>query len=332
MKVVAIGGGTGLSTLLRGLKQFVPEYIEQLSAIVTVSDNGGSTGILRKEMNIPAPGDVRNCITALAEDEDILTKVMQYRFTEGEGLKGHSFGNLFLTVLTKITGNFLTAVEITSKILKIKGKITPSTDSLVNLVAEFTDGQIIKGEVEITEYGRKLIAKIKRIWLEPENVNAPQEAVEDIIDADLVILGPGSLFTSVIPNLLIKDIREALLSSSAYKVYICNVMTQFGETDDFTASDHVKALNKVVTGDENTNFLNAVVINTTIPPDEVLKRYLKENSEPVVADAGNLSRMGLTVYAKDLLEEGNYARHSPQKLNNVMLEIIQNLKEKNAVV
>lgn len=329
MKVVAIGGGTGLSTLLRGLKHFVPDYIDDLSAIVTVSDNGGSTGILRKEMNIPAPGDVRNCITALAEDEDILTKVMQYRFTEGEGLKGHSFGNLFLTVLTKITGNFLTAIEITSKILKIKGKIIPSTNSMVNLVAEFTDGKIIKGEVEITEYGRKLIAKIKRIWLEPQNVKAPAEAVEKIMEADMIILGPGSLFTSIIPNLLIEDIKEAILKSQAYKIYICNVMTQFGETDDFTASDHVKALNEVVTGDPNTNFLNAVILNTTIPPDGVLKRYLKENSEPVVADAGNLSRMGLTVYAKDLLDEGNYARHSPEKLNNVILEIIQNLKVKN---
>jgi uncharacterized cofD-like protein len=326
MKVVAIGGGTGLSTLLRGLKYFVPDIIQDLTAIVTVSDNGGSTGILRKELNIPAPGDVRNCITALAEDEDILTKVMQYRFEEGEGLKGHSFGNLFLTVLTKITGDFLEAVEITSKILKIKGYIIPSTDSMVNLVAEFTDGNIIKGEVEITEYGRKLIAKIKRIWLEPEDVRAPQKAVDSILDADMIILGPGSLFTSIIPNLLIKDIRDAVLNSKAFKLYICNVMTQYGETDGFTASDHVKALNKIVTGDEESTFLNAVLLNTTIPPDEVLKRYLKENSEPVVADVGNLSRMGLTVYAKDLLDEGNYVRHSPKKLDAAILEIINDLK------
>jgi len=326
MKVVAIGGGTGLSTLLRGLKYFVPEIIQDLTAIVTVSDNGGSTGILRKELNIPAPGDVRNCITALAEDEDILTKVMQYRFEEGEGLKGHSFGNLFLTVLTKITGDFLEAIEITSKILKIKGHIIPSTDSMVNLVAEFTDGNIIKGEVEITQYGRKLIAKIKRIWLEPEDVRAPQKAVDSILDADMIILGPGSLFTSIIPNLLIKDIRDAILNSKAFKLYICNVMTQYGETDGFTASDHVKVLNKIVAGDEEASFLNAVLLNTTIPPDEVLKRYLKENSEPVVADVGNLSRMGLTVYAKDLLDEGNYARHSPKKLDAAILEIINDLK------
>jgi uncharacterized cofD-like protein len=326
VKVVAIGGGTGLSTLLRGLKYFVPDIIQDLTAIVTVSDNGGSTGILRKELNIPAPGDVRNCITALAEDENILTKVMQYRFEEGEGLKGHSFGNLFLTVLTKITGDFLEAIEITSKILKIKGHIIPSTDSMVNLVAEFTDGNIIKGEVEITQYGKKLIAKIKRIWLEPEDVKAPQKAVDSILDTDMIILGPGSLFTSIIPNLLIKDIRDAVLNSKAFKLYICNIMTQYGETDDFTASDHVKVLNKIVAGDEESTFLNAVLLNTTIPPDEVLKRYLKENSEPVVADVGNLSRMGLTVYAKDLLDEGNYARHSPKKLDTAILEIINDLK------
>ncbi len=330
MNVVAIGGGTGLSTLLRGLKVLVPDVITNLSAIVTVSDNGGSTGILRKEMNIPAPGDVRNCITALAEDEYILTKVMQYRFEEGEGLKGHSFGNLFLTVLTKITGNFLDAVEITSKILKIKGKIIPSTGSMINLVAEFTDGNIVKGEVEITEYGKKLTSKIKKIWLEPYDLKAPQEAIDTINEADLIILGPGSLYTSVVPNLLIDDIKQALINSRAYKIYICNVMTQYGETDDYTASDHVKSLNRIVFGDSEKNFLDAVIVNTTIPPDEILKRYLKENSEPVVADAGTLSKMGLYVYAKDLLDEGNYARHSPKKLNDVILDMIGKLKNSYA--
>lgn len=329
MKVVAIGGGTGLSSLLRGIKKFVPEYIQTLSAIVTVSDNGGSTGILRRELNIPAPGDVRNCITALAEDEDILTKVMQYRFEEGEGLKGHSFGNLFLTVLTKITGDFLDAVEITSKILNIKGEIIPSTDEMVNLVAKFSDGQIVKGEVEITEYGRKLIAKIEDIWLEPSEVRAPQKAIDRILDSDIIIIGPGSLFTSIVPNFLIEDIKNAVLQSDAFKVYICNVMTQFGETDGFTASDHVKVINKVLTGNANNNVIDYVILNTQIPPDEVLKRYLAENSEPVVADAGNLSRMGLKVYARDLLNEGNYARHDPGKLNQLLLEIIRDIEVLN---
>lgn len=325
MNVVAIGGGTGLSSLLRGIKKFVPEYIDRLSAVVTVSDNGGSTGILRRQLHIPAPGDVRNCITALAEDEDILTKVMQYRFEEGEGLKGHSFGNLFLTVLTKITGDFLDAVEITSKILNIKGEIIPSTDQMVNLVARFTNGEVINGEMEITEYGKKLIAKIEDIWLEPSDVRVPEKAIDRILSADIIIIGPGSLFTSIVPNFLIKDIKEAVLKSKAVKVYICNVMTQYGETDGFTASDHVRVINRVITGEKDSNIMDYVILNTQIPPDQVLKRYLAENSEPVVADAGNLSRMGLRVYARDLLNEGNYARHDPDRLNQVILEILQDV-------
>ncbi len=319
MKVVALGGGTGLSSLLRGLKTLVPEKIDDLSAIVTVADNGGSSGRLREEMNIPAPGDIRNCIVALAEDEDILSKVFQYRFQEGEGLKGHSFGNLFLTVLTKITGDFLEAVEITSDILKIKGRIIPSTDEIVNLVAEFSDGKIIKGESEITEYGKQLKAKIKKIWLEPEDVKAPPEAVEKIMNADFVLLGPGSLFTSIVPNLLVKDIREALLKTKAFKIYIVNVMTQYGETDGFSASDHVKALHEVV----GKPFINGVILNTQLPPDDVLKRYLQEHAEPVVADAGNLSRMGITVCSGELLDEGTYARHNPQKLTQMLMTFFE---------
>ncbi len=319
MKVVAIGGGTGLSSLLRGIKHLVPETITDLTAIVTVADNGGSSGRLREEMGIPAPGDIRNCIVALAEDEDILAKVFQYRFSNGEGLKGHSFGNLFLTVLTKVKGDFLDAIEITSKILNIKGKIIPSTDEMVDIVAEFSDGKIIKGETQITEYGKQLKGKIKRIWMEPGDVVAPEEAVKKLLEADFIILGPGSLYTSIIPNLLVKDIREALLKSKAYKIYIGNVMTQYGETDGYTASDHIKALHETV----GQKFINAAIINTTIPPDEVLRRYMKENAEPVVADAGNISRMGITVYAEDLLDTGTYARHNPQKLTETILKVFK---------
>ncbi|NPA54237.1 MAG: YvcK family protein [Aquificae bacterium] len=319
MKVVTIGGGTGLSSLLRGIKYLVPETIQDLTAIVTVADNGGSSGRLREEMGIPAPGDIRNCIVALAEDEDILAKVFQYRFSNGEGLKGHSFGNLFLTVLTKVKGDFLDAIEITSKILNIKGKIIPSTDEMVDIVAEFSDGQVIKGETQITEYGKQLKGKIKRIWMEPENVRAPEDAVKKLLEADFIILGPGSLYTSIIPNLLVKDIKEALLKSKAYKIYIGNVMTQYGETDGYTASDHIKALHEIV----GQRFINAAIINTTIPPDDVLRRYMKENAEPVVADAGNISRMGITVYAEDLLDTGTYARHNPQKLTDTILKVFR---------
>lgn len=325
MKVVAIGGGTGLSNLLKGIKHLVPEELNDLSAIVTVSDNGGSSGRIREELNIPAPGDIRNCITALAEDEDILTEVFKYRFSEGECLKGHSFGNLFLSVLTKITGSFLEAIETVSNILKIKGKIIPSTTEIVDLAAKFSDGKIIKGETEITEYGKKLVAKIEKIWLEPENVEAPEEAIEKILDAELIILGPGSLYTSIIPNLLVKDIREAIIKTDAYKLYICNVMTQYGETDGYSASEHIKALYKIV----GKPFLDAVIVNTGIPEDKIIKKYMKEHSEPVVADVGNLARLGIKVYAKNLLNTSwNLARHNPIKLASLIMEIIHDLKVK----
>ncbi|SNZ07078.1 conserved hypothetical protein, cofD-related [Persephonella hydrogeniphila] len=326
MKVVAIGGGTGLSSLLRGIKHLVPDTITDLTAIVTVADNGGSSGRLREEMQIPAPGDIRNCIVALAEDEDILAKVFQYRFKEGDGLKGHSFGNLFLSVLTKITGDFLDAVEITSDILKIKGKIIPSTDQLVDIVAEFTDGKIIKGETQITEYGKKLKGKIKKIWMEPADVKAPEEAVEKIENADVIILGPGSLYTSIIPNLLVEDIKNAVIHSNAYKIYICNVMTQYGETDRFSASEHINTIHEIV----KSPFINAAILNTTIPPDELLRKYMKENAEPVTADAGNISRMGITVYAEDLLDTGDYVRHNPEKLARTLVKIFEKIKEKRA--
>ncbi|WP_457641627.1 gluconeogenesis factor YvcK family protein [Persephonella sp.] len=319
MKVVTIGGGTGLSSLLRGIKHLVPDTIRDLSAIVTVADNGGSSGRLREEMQIPAPGDIRNCIVALGEDEDILTKVFQYRFSDGNGLKGHSFGNLFLSVLTKITGDFLDAVEITSNILKIKGEIIPSTDKLVDIVAEFSDGKIIKGETQITEYGKQLKGKIKKIWMDPSDVEAPEKAVRKIKEAEFIILGPGSLYTSIIPNLLVKDIRKAILESQAYKIYICNVMTQYGETDEYKASDHIKAIHNVV-GEE---FIDAAIINTTVPPPELIEKYMEEHSEPVTADVGDITRMGITVYAKDLLEVGNYVRHNPEKLTAALLEVME---------
>ena len=325
MKVVAIGGGTGLSNLLKGIKHLVPEELKDLTAIVTVSDNGGSSGRIRDELNIPAPGDIRNCITALAEDEDILTEVFKYRFSEGECLKGHSFGNLFLSVLTKITGNFLEAIETVSDILRIKGKIIPSTTEVVDLVARFSDGKVIEGETEITEYGKQLVAKVEKIWLEPKDVKAPKEAIEKILDAELIILGPGSLYTSIIPNLLVEDIKKAIIKTNAYKLYICNVMTQYGETDGFTASDHIKVLYETV----GKPFLDAVIVNTGIPEDKIIRKYMEEHSEPVVADIGNLTRLGVKVYAKNLLNTSwNLARHNPIKLASLIMEIIQDLKVK----
>ena len=318
MRVVTIGGGTGSSSLLRGIKNLVPSKISDLSAIVTVSDNGGSSGKLREELRIPAPGDIRNCIAALAEDEDILTQVFQYRFKKGEGLKGHSFGNLFLTVLTQITGSFLEAIKTTSDILKIKGEIIPSTEEEVDLIARFTDGKIIKGETQITEYGKKLVAKIEKIWLEPEFPKVPEEAIEKIENADLIILGPGSLFTSVIPNLLISEIRNAVISSKAKKIYISNVMTQFGETDNFKVSDHIDTIHKAV----RTEFIDMVIANTRIPSKDTIEKYKKENAEPVLLDEENLNKMGIKIFAEQLLEEGKFARHNPYKLTKLIENII----------
>jgi len=327
MKVVAVGGGTGLSSLLRGIKNLVPEKITDLSAIVTVSDNGGSSGRLREEMGIPAPGDIRNCIAALAEDEDILTQIFQYRFKQGEGLKGHSFGNLFLTVLTHITGSFLEAIETTSDILKIKGRIIPSTEKEVDLVARFSDGKIVRGETQITEYGKKLVAKIEDIWLEPGNLKAPKEAVEKLIEADLIILGPGSLFTSVIPNLLIPDILNAVINSKAKKLYISNVMTQFGETDDFKVSDHINAIHKIT----NSQFIDMVIANKKMPSKETIEKYKKENAQPVILDEESVVSMGIQIFAEDLLDEGKFARHNPYRLTRLIEQIIDRLREEKGV-
>ena len=317
MKVVAIGGGTGLSTLLRGLKKEVGEKIEHLSAIVTVADSGGSTGRLRKIYHIPAPGDVRNCIVALSESEGIMQELFQYRF-KGEGLEGHAFGNLFLTALTDITGSFLEAVKLTSQILRTKGEIIPSSVEDVHLKARFSDGAEITGEEEITEHGKKTNARIEEIWIEPENTKAPIEAIAQIQSADVIVFGPGSLFTSVLPNLLIKDIRESVRNSSALKIFVVNAMTQPGETDRFSASDHLNTFLKF----SGIDRVDAVVVNTQMPPSDLLKKYLSQGQEPVVPDVANLAKEGVEVFAEDLIGEGgDFVRHDPDRLADTILRV-----------
>lgn len=319
VKVVAIGGGTGLSSLLRGLKTEVGRSIERLSAIVTVADSGGSTGRLRKIYNIPAPGDIRNCIVALSDAEELMQKLFQYRF-KGEGLEGHAFGNLFLTALTDITGSFLRAIKETSKVLKTKGDIIPSTCENVNLVARFDDGNVIKGEEEITEYGKKG-HRVVSIWLEPKDPKAPEEAIERIREADLIIMGPGSLFTSILPNFLVPQIREAVKESEALKVFVVNVMTQPGETDDFTAWDHINTFLKF----SGIGLVDVAIVNTQMPSDGLLKKYLQQNQEPVTPDVGKIGRENITVYAENLIgESGDFVRHDPQKLTEVILKILEN--------
>lgn len=303
-KIVAIGGGTGLSTLLKGIKKIT----NNITAIVTVGDDGGSSGRLREEMGVLPPGDIRNCIAALADDEDLVTKLFQYRFKTGEGLEGHSFGNLFLTALCAITGDMVRAVIESSKVLSIRGRVLPSTLDDMRLVALMEDGTVIKGESNIPESGKK----IKKLYTEPEDCKPLEDSILAIQDADIIILGPGSLYTSIIPNLLIKEITNAVEKSKAKKIYVCNIMTQPGETDDFSVSDHLKTILKHA---NNKKIIDAVLINDYLP-EEVVKAYGAVNSKPVKIDKEAVKKLGIKIVRKRLIEENknNLVRHSPKRV------------------
>ena len=290
-KIVAIGGGTGLSMLLKGIKGIT----NNITAVVTVGDDGGSSGRLREELGVLPPGDIRNCIAALADDEDLVTKLFQYRFKIGEGLKGHSFGNLFLTALCSITGDMVRAVKESSNVLSIRGRVLPSTLDNMKLAAEMEDGRIIHGESAIPEAG----GKIKRLFTEPAECKALPEVIDAIHDADLIIMGPGSLYTSVIPNLLIKEIAEAVAKSNAKKIYVCNIMTQKGETDNYSVASHVNAL---INHAGSRDILDAVLVNNSLPT-ELSPTYAKYGSYPVVLDMENLTPIGVKVVTGNLLEE-----------------------------
>ncbi len=303
-KVVAIGGGTGLSMLLKGIKK----YTNNITAVVTVGDDGGSSGRLREEMGILPPGDIRNCIAALADDEGLITKLFQYRFKNGEGLEGHSFGNLFLTALCSITGNMVKAVKESSNVLNIRGVVLPATLDDMKLAAEFEDGKIVKGESNIPEAH----GKIKRLFTEPANCQALPEVIEAILSADLIILGPGSLFTSVIPNLLVSGIVDAITQSDAKKIYVCNIMTQPGETDNYSVASHVNALLNHANG---RKIIDAVLVNSTLP-DNISPGYAKNGSTPVRLDMENLAPTGVTVVSQKLLQENKegLVRHSSNRV------------------
>jgi uncharacterized cofD-like protein len=303
-RVVAIGGGTGLSTLLRGLKH----YTNNITAIVTVGDDGGSSGRLREEQGIIPPGDLRNCIAALADEEQLITELFQYRFRAGNGLEGHSFGNLFLTAMCRVTGDMMSAIKESSKVLNIRGRVLPSTLDNVCLVAELEDGETIRGESNIPE-ARK---RIHRLYCEPQCPQALPEAIEAIQQAELILLGPGSLYTSVVPNLLIKEIASAIAASSAPKVYIANIMTQPGETDNYTVADHVQAIREHAPHGE---IVNAVVVNAGLPED-LLQKYRQANYMPVTLDADRCREMGVQVIQKRLVDENETKtiRHNPKRL------------------
>lgn len=303
-KVVAIGGGTGLSMLLRGIKK----YTNNVTAIVTVGDDGGSSGRLREEMGILPPGDIRNCIAALGDDEDMITELFQYRFKNGEGLEGHSFGNLFLTALCAITGDMVRAVKESSNVLNIRGVVLPATLDDMKLGAEFEDGRVVRGESNIPEAH----GQIKQLFTEPANCKALPEAITAINEADLIILGPGSLYTSVIPNLLVKGIVEAIEKSKARKIYVCNIMTQPGETTDYTVASHVNALIKHAKGKK---IIDAVLVNNSLP-DNISEGYAKSGSIPVRLDMENIAPIGIQVVSQKLIQENKegLVRHSSNRV------------------
>ncbi|WP_107670047.1 gluconeogenesis factor YvcK family protein [Cyanothece sp. BG0011] len=310
-KIVAIGGGTGLSTLLRGLKQ----YSANITAIVTVADDGGSSGRLREEIGVLPPGDIRNCMAALADEEKLLTELFQYRFQAGEGLNGHSFGNLFLTAMTAITGrDFEKAIAASSKVLAIRGKVLPATLSDVRLWARLDDGRLVEGESHITEAG----GKIAEIGCFPEHPPALPAAIKAIAEADYIIMGPGSLYTSVIPNLLVPDIRKALAKVKVPRIYVCNIMTQPGETDGYTVADHIKAIDRVC----DRRIFDAILVQRTSPSATALKHYAKEQSHPVFLDREDVKNLGCRIILANIMDENPMTAkvtHHPQRLARVLL-------------
>jgi uncharacterized cofD-like protein len=329
LRVVAIGGGTGLSTLLKGLKRYVltpalaasgENAIRELCGVVTVSDDGGSSGRLRKEFNMLPPGDVRNCIVALSEDEALLSRLFQHRFQKGSGLEGHSFGNLFLAALTSITGDFAEAVRLSSEILLTRGHIYPATTSNVELEAEFEDGTRVRGETRITASK----GKIRELFLVPSDVKPLQQTLEAIAAADLITIGPGSLFTSLIPNLLVHGIAEAILDSHAIKVYVCNLMTQANESLDLTAAEHIQALNRHA----RAQLFDYALINRKPASEDVKAKYAVEGASQIVVDLEAIEALGVCPVLGDYLEEGAVARHATEQVARDLMALMAQAPER----
>lgn len=321
-RVVALGGGTGLSTLLRGLKEYVARRsdehptldrpISELTAVVTVTDDGGSSGRLRRENRVLPPGDIRNCMVALSKDEALLGRLFQYRFHAGRGLVGHNFGNLFLAALTHVTGDFAEAIRVSSRVLAIRGRIFPSTISNVHLVAKLKSGRTVHGETRITASR----TPIERVWLSANAVKPFPAVIEAINEADLIILGPGSLYTSILPNLLIPEIAAAIAKSNAPRVYIANLMTQPGETARYSQADHLRAIR----GHTAKEVVDWVVANRQAISPEVAKRYRSKGAEQVLVDLPELQRLGYRVILDNLLEQHGVIRHNPRRLARLLLE------------
>lgn len=332
LRVVAIGGGTGLSTLLKGLKRYVPTpstapnaqiSLKELCGVVTVSDNGGSSGRLRSELNMLPPGDIRNCIVALSEDEALLSRLFQHRFLKGTGLEGHSFGNLFLAALTSITGDFAEAVRLSSEILLTRGHIYPATVSSVELEALFDDGSRVLGETQITASK----GKIKELFLVPADVSPMPQTLEAIANADLITIGPGSLFTSLIPNLLVEGIPQAILESPAIKVFICNLMTQANESLGLTAADHIKALNRHA----GIQLFDYALINRTPASADMKSKYASEEASQIEVDLEAIEELGVCPLLGDYLDAGLVARHATDKIAHDLMALMAQSPERQSL-
>lgn len=314
-KVVVIGGGTGLSVLLRGLKL----KTSNLTAIVTVADDGGSSGRIREDLQMIAPGDLRNCLVALAEKEGLMEELFKYRFGGTGDLSGHSFGNLFLAALTQVLdGDVEKALDASSKILKVQGRVIPSSMANIKLVATMADGSIVEGESQIPHSGKK----IARIALEPSLPQPEGSALRALDEADVIIMGPGSLYTSIMPNLLVDKIADHIRASKATKLYICNVMTQPGETNDYTVGDHVEA----IFNHGGKGIIDTVLVNESVIDQELIEKYAETGAKPVVVDGDRLSAMGIRVVKADLMSGSDKAAHNPERLGKVVMDVVYALQ------
>jgi len=311
-KIVAIGGGTGLSTMLRGLKRLSTN----ITAVVTVADDGGGSGIIREDLGMLPPGDIRNCILALAHTEDIMQRLLQYRFTEGS-LKGQSFGNLFLAAMTGVANSFEKAVKYMSDVLAVQGKVLPVSLESIHLGANLENGNTVIGESKIPDVVKLQNTRISNVFLLPEKPKVNIEVIDEIKSADLIIIGPGSLYTSILPNLLFDDIVQAIKSSSAKKIYIANVMTQPGETDGMSLAEHIEVIERHCKG----RLFDIIIVNNQAIPDDILEKYRKDGAEPIYTDDG-LTLKGYVIIKDNLLStKDGYVRHSPSKLANVISQV-----------
>jgi len=308
-RVVAVGGGNGLAALLRGLKV----HTSNLTAVVTMADDGGSSGMLRRDMGMPPPGDLRNCLVALADDESMMSRLFQYRFPQDGGLQGHSFGNLFMAALAEVTGDFERAVQESTHVLKVRGRVLPSTLEDVVLHAQLEDGGQVSGESTITASDRLP----RRVWLTPEAPRAMPQALAAVARADLVVLGPGSLYTSVIPNLLVPEVREAIVKTRAWVVYVCNVMTEPGETDGYTAADHLAALHR----HGLSGHIDAILVNEAPVSAALAANYERLGAGPVPVDEERLRSLGARVVHAPVVAESDVVRHDSGSLAQVLLRL-----------